>query len=61
MGTVAAIRFNPAISEFYHREVDGGMPEKKAIVAASIKQCHIICSVWHNNRPLEMSERFREE
>ena len=54
--TLVAIRVNPAISEFYHRKVGGGMPRKKAIVAASRKQCHIIWSVWHNNKPYELPE-----
>ncbi len=61
MSTVLAMRINPVISEFYHRKVDGGMPKKKAIVAASRKQCHIIWSVWFNNKPFEIPERFREE
>ena len=58
--TLAAIRGNPVISEFYHRKVDGGMPKKKALVAASRKQCHIIWSVWHNNKPFEIPEKFRK-
>ncbi|MGC8505224.1 MAG: IS110 family transposase [Thermoplasmata archaeon] len=58
--TLAAIRGNPVISEFYHRKVDGGMPKKKAMVAASRKQCHIIWSVWHNNKPFEIPEKFRK-
>ena len=40
--TLAAIRGNPVISEFYHLKVDSRMPKKKALVAASRKQCHII-------------------
>ena len=40
--TLATIRGNPVISEFYHRKVDGGIPKKKALVAASRKQCHIV-------------------
>ncbi len=59
--TLAAVRGNPVISEFYHRKVDGGMPKKKALVAASRKQCHIIWSVWHNNRPFEIPERFSKK
>ncbi len=59
--TLAAVRGNPVISEFYHRKVDGGMPKKKALVAASRKQCHIIWSVWHNNKPFEIPERFRKQ
>ena len=31
--TLAAVRGNPVISEFYHRKVDGGMPKKKALVS----------------------------
>ena len=58
---LAAIRGNPAISEFYHRKVEGGMPRKKAMVAASRKQCHIIWSVWHNNKPFELPEKFRKQ
>ncbi len=59
--TLAAIRGNPVISEFYHGKVDGGMPKKKALVAASRKQCHIIWSVWHNNKPFEIPEKFRKQ
>ncbi len=59
--TLAAIRGNPVISEFYRRKVDGGMPKKKALVAASRKQCHIIWSVWHNNKPFEVPEKFRKQ
>ena len=59
--TLAALRGNPVISEFYHRKVDGGMPKKKALVAASRKQCHIIWSVWHNNKPFEIPEKFRKQ
>jgi transposase len=58
--TLAAIRGNPVISEFYHGKVDGGMPKKKALVAASRKQCHILWSVWHNNKPFEIPEKFRK-
>ncbi|MEM3860460.1 MAG: transposase [Candidatus Micrarchaeaceae archaeon] len=59
--TLAAVRMNPVISEFYHRKVDGGMPKKKALVAASRKLCHIMWSVWHNNRPFEIPEKFRKQ
>ena len=59
--TLAAVRGNPVISEFYRRKVDGGMPKKKALVAASRKQCHIIWSVWHNNKPFEVPEKFRKQ
>ena len=59
--TLAAIRGNPVISEFYHHKVDGRMPKKKALVAASRKQCHIIWSVWHNNKPFVIPERFRKQ
>ena len=58
---LAAIRGNPVISEFYHRKVEGGMPRKKAMVAASRKQCHIIWFVWHNNKPFELPEKFRKQ
>ncbi|MDA8054945.1 MAG: hypothetical protein M0Z77_04755 [Thermoplasmatales archaeon] len=34
--------------------VERGMPRKKALVAASRKMCHIIWSVWHNNKPFEV-------
>ena len=59
LSTLAAIRSNPVIYEFYHRKTDGGMPRQKALVAASRKQCHIIWSVWHNNRPFEVPEKFK--
>jgi transposase len=59
LSTVAPIRSNPVIYEFYHRKVDGGMPKQKALVAASRKQCHIIWSVCHKNKPFEIPEKFR--
>jgi len=59
--TVSAIRSNPVISQFYHRKVEGGIPKRKALVAASRKQCHIIWSVWHNNRPFEIPEAFKKD
>jgi transposase len=59
--TVSAIRSNPVISQFYHRKVEGGMPKRKALVAVSRKQCHIIWSVWHNNRPFEIPEAFKKD
>ena len=58
--TVASLRGNPVISQYYHSKVNGGMPKKKALFAASRKQCHIIWSVWHNNKPFEIPERFRK-
>ncbi len=61
MSTLSAVRSNPVIHEFYHRKIDGGMPKQKALVAASRKQCHIIWSVWHNNRPFEIPEKFRTD
>ncbi len=61
MSTLSAIRSNPVLYEFYHRKIDGGMPKQKALVAASRKQCHIIWSVWHNNRPFEIPEEFRKD
>ena len=60
LSTLAAIRSNPVIYEFCHRKTDGGMPKKKALVAASRKQCPIIWSVWHNNMPFEIPEKFRK-
>ena len=59
--TLAAIRGNPVISEFYHRKMDGGMPKKKALVTASRKQCHIIWLLWQNNKPFEIPEKFRKQ
>ncbi len=59
MSTIVAVRCNPVISEFYERKVGGGMPKQKALVAASRKQCHIIWSVWHNNKPFEIPEKFK--
>ena len=58
---LSAVRGNPVLSEFHHCKVDGGMPKKKALVAASRKQCHIIWSVWHNNKPFEIPERFMKQ
>ncbi len=57
--TIVATRSNPVISEFYHRKTDGRMPKQKALVAASRKQCHIIWSIWHNNRSFKIPEKFK--
>lgn len=35
------------------------MPRQKTLEAASMKQCHIIWSVWHNYKPYEIPERFK--
>ena len=58
---LVATRFNPVISDYYHRLVERGMPKKKALVAASRKMCHIIFSVMHNNKPFEVPEKFRSD
>ena len=60
LSTLAAIRSNPVISDFYRRKTEiERVPKQKALVAASRKQCHIIWSVWHNNKPFAVPEKFR--
>ncbi len=54
---LAATRLNSVIQDFYQRKVRKGMPNQKAIVAASRKMCHIIWFVWHNSKPFEVPER----
>ncbi len=61
ISTVSAVRMNRVTHEYYHRKIERGMPRKKTLVASSMKQCHIIWSVWHNNRPFDISEEFRKD
>lgn len=59
LSAVGATRSNPVIRDFYQRKVREGMPKQKAIVAASRKMCHIVWSVWYNNKPFEVPERLK--
>ena len=59
--TLVATKHNPVISQYYNRLVERGMPRKKALVAASRKMCHIIWSVWHNNKPFEVPDRLNTQ
>ena len=59
--TLTSTRINPAISQYYNRLVERRMPRKKALVAASRKMCHIIWSVWHNNKQFEVPDRFNSQ
>lgn len=51
MPTLAAIRFNPIIREFYKRLIAAGKPKKVAIVACMRKLIHIIYACWITGRP----------
>lgn len=60
--TLAAIRSNPVISEFYKRKTEiEKLSKQKALEAAPRKQCHIIWSVWHNNKPFEIPEKLKQK
>jgi hypothetical protein len=59
--TLVATKHNPVISQYYNRLVERWMPRKKALVAASRKMCHIIWSVWHNNKPFEVPDRLNTQ
>jgi transposase len=51
MATVAAIRFNPAISQFYRRLVAAGRPPKVALTAAMRKLLTILNAVLRDQQP----------
>jgi len=51
MPTLAAIRFNPIIREFYKRLIAAGKPKKVAIVACMRKLIHIVYACWITGRP----------
>jgi transposase len=51
MATVAAIRFNPAISKFYRRLVEAGRPPKVALTAAMRKLLTILNAVLRDQQP----------
>ena len=51
MGVIVAIRYNPAIKNFYNRLVEAGKPKKVAIVACMRKLITILNSMVRNNTP----------
>lgn len=53
MPTLAAIRSNPIIKNFYKRLIEKGKPQKVAIVACMRKFIHIIYACWITGRPFD--------
>ena len=53
MPTLAAIRFNPVIRDFYNRLVAAGKHEKVAVVACMRKLIHIIYACSVSGRPFD--------
>ncbi len=53
MPTLAAIRFNPIIRNFYNRLIAEGKPEKVAIVACMRKLIHIVYACWISGKPFD--------
>jgi hypothetical protein len=53
MPTLAAIRSNPIIKDFYKRLIAKGKPEKVAIVACMRKLIHIVYACWITGKPFD--------
>lgn len=53
MPTLAAIRFNPVIRDFYNRLVAAGKPEKLAQVACMRKLIRIVYACWISEKPFD--------
>ncbi len=51
MATVTAIRYNPAIRDFYNRLCDQGKPRKVALVAAMRKLLTVLNAVSRDQVP----------
>ena len=51
MGTISAIKFNPAISAFYKRLIDAGKAKKLAITACMRKLLTILNTMMKNKTP----------
>ena len=51
MPTLAAVRFNPVLKQFYDRLVEAGKPKKVAITACMRKLLTILNSMVKNQTP----------
>lgn len=61
MPTLAAIRFNPTIRDFYSRLITAGKPEKVAIIACMRKLIHIVYACWITGRPFNQDYQVKKQ
>ncbi len=55
MATLAAVRFNPVISTFYHRLAATGKPNKMVLVACMRKLLTILNAIAKTGKPRDES------
>jgi transposase len=51
MATLSAVRFNPALRDYYQRLLERGVAPKAALIAALRKMLTILNAMVHNNTP----------
>jgi transposase len=61
MPTLAAIRCNPIIRNFYNRLIADGKPEKVAIVACMRKLIHIVYACWISGKPFDPNYQVNKQ
>jgi transposase len=61
MPTLAAIRFNPIIRNFYNRLIADGKPEKVAIIACMRKLIHIVYACWISGKPFDPDYQIKKQ
>lgn len=61
MPTLAAIRFNPIIRNFYNRLIAEGKPEKVAVVACMRKLIHIVYACWISGKPFDPNYQLNKQ
>ena len=61
MPTLAAIRFNPIIRDFYNRLIAAGKPEKVAIIACMRKLIHIVYACWISGKSFNPDYQVKKQ
>lgn len=61
MPTLAAIRFNPIIRDFYNRLIADGKSEKLAQVACMRKLIHIVYACWISGKPFDPNYQVKKQ
>ena len=61
MPTLAAIRWNPIIHNFYNHLIAKGKPEKVAIVACMRKLIHIVYACWISGKPFDPNYQAKQQ
>lgn len=54
--SLSGVQYNPVLKKFYDSKMEMNMPGRKAITASARKLCHIIWSVWTNNKNFEVKQ-----